>query len=259
MWSAAAHHPELLKVAVRTFVPSVSEFLRIKSQFLNGIMMATSPEGIVHIAVDKIAIQQMSYSGLGPMAGGPLGGWSQVNGGIDSRWNAENICRKIDLLSPYLRQARITNLDFSVLLTEGSRSLVYLDPPFFGVSDSLYQYSFSEVDHRRFMKSLRHSEHDWLLSCNDRPEIRELCAFSHMERIDAVYSASKQRTHELLISPPDRNRTIVGYNPVALAAWHGIWCRVRSRHRPQSQPCIAFGRGCVSVVWSFVSPVTHGF
>jgi site-specific DNA-adenine methylase len=135
LWWSVAHHPEMLKIAVRAFVPSALEFRRIKAQFLNGNIIPSSPAEIVRVAIDKIGIQQMSYSGLGPMAGGPLGGWSQVNGGIDSRWNAEKICRKIDLLSPYLRRARITNLDFSVLLAEGTRALIYLDPPYFGVGD----------------------------------------------------------------------------------------------------------------------------
>jgi DNA adenine methylase len=95
MWMAAAHHPEMLKQAVRSFVPSVSEFARIKQQLLAGVATPSSPVEIVRLGVEKIAVQQMSWSGLGQMAGSPIGGWEQLAGGIDSRWNAEAICQKI--------------------------------------------------------------------------------------------------------------------------------------------------------------------
>jgi hypothetical protein len=98
----------MLKAAVRDFVPSVSEFYRIKSKFQAGIMVPSSPQEIVRVGVEKLGVQQMSCSGLGQMAGGPLGGWSQVNSGVSSRWNPENLCRKIDLLSPHFRLAQIS-------------------------------------------------------------------------------------------------------------------------------------------------------
>jgi DNA adenine methylase len=218
MWMAAAHHSDLLKAAVRKFVPSVSEFYRIKSQFQAGIMVLTVPQEIVRVGVEKLAVRQMSFSGLGQMAGGPLGGWSQLNDGVSSRWNAEKTCRKIDLLSPLFRRANITNLDFSDLLEEDTRSTLYLDPLYWNVGNGPYQHSMSEVDHFRLRNLLRHSDHDWWLSYNDVPEVRALYSFASIERIDATYSTSKRRTHELLISLPNRNRTVVGFNPAALAA-----------------------------------------
>ena len=218
MWTAASRFPEQFKEAVSAFVPSVEEFARIKQRLLAGIVTPISASEIVRVAVDKVAIQAMSWGGLGPMAGSPMGGWKQLKGGIASRWNAQAICRKIDMLSPFLRTARITNLDYTVLLQEGGRALVYLDPPYWHVGNTLYQHAFETGDHYRLWHLLRCSDHDWFLSYNDLPEVRELYSFADIRCIDATYSTSKRRTHELLITRPVRNRTLVGYCPQALAA-----------------------------------------
>jgi DNA adenine methylase len=218
MWTAAANYPEMLKQAVRDFVPCVSEFARIKSQFRAGIAKPTAAHDIVRFGVEKIGVQQMSRSGLGQMSGGPTGGWGQLNGGIGSRWNPARICQKIDLISHCLRCARITNLDFASLLDDDTPATIYLDPPYHEVGDKLYQHSLSHLDHVRLSELLRYSEHDWLLSYNDCPAIRELYAFAQIRQIKATYSNSRRQTHELLISRVCNNRTVVGYRPTALAA-----------------------------------------
>jgi DNA adenine methylase len=216
MWTAAARYPELLKAAIHSFVPSVSEFERIKSEFLSGIATPTSPKDIVRIGMEKIAVQQMSYGALGQMAGGALGGRAQKVGKVESRWNADGICRKIDLISPCLSEVHITNLDYSLLLMDDTPASYYLDPPYYGVGDSLYQHSFSELDHMRLSQLLRRTN-NWLLSYNDCPAIRELYSFAQIERIETTYGTVKRRTNELLITPPNKNRVVIGYQR-ALAA-----------------------------------------
>ena len=44
---------------------------------------------LVRVARDKLALQCMSFSGLGVKSHGPLGGWAQRNQGIASRWSPE--------------------------------------------------------------------------------------------------------------------------------------------------------------------------
>jgi site-specific DNA-adenine methylase len=219
MWLATTQYPEMLKRKVRAFVPSVEAFDAIKSEFLAGIAVPVVPNQCVRIAVQKIALQQMSFSGLGQMAGGPVGGRAQKNGGIDSRWNPTTICKKIDFFSRLLRPARITNGDYSALLSDDRRAKIYLDPPYVTVGDKLYQHSLSMADHIRLSQLLRDCDHDWLLSYNDCPQVRDLYAFAQIERVETAYSTRRYHvSHELLISPPGRNRSLVGYRPTALAA-----------------------------------------
>ncbi len=104
LWLAIASHADDLKQAVREFQPSVEEFRRIKAGFLsNGPILATD---VVRIALDKLAIQAMSFSGLGVMSNAPVGGWSQRNSNVGSRWLPETLCKRIDLISPHLARAR---------------------------------------------------------------------------------------------------------------------------------------------------------
>ena len=208
LWLAIASHADDLKQAVREFQPSVEEFRRIKAGFLsNGPILATD---VVRIALDKLAIQAMSFSGLGVMSNAPVGGWSQRNSNVGSRWLPETLCKRIDLISPHLARARVTNTDFSGMLCDDGRAAVYLDPPYYGAGPELYQHSFAPADHLRLRNLLRHTSHDWVLSYDDCPQIRDLYSFAHIEELEVTYSVSKaRRTRELLIYPRHRNRSFL--------------------------------------------------
>ena len=217
MWKAASEHTKAFKQGVRSFTPGVSEYERIKRRLLDGIVMPTSTNEIVRTGVEKLALQKMSWSSLGQMAG-PRGGWKQRTASIGSKWNAEDICRKIDLLSPSLRGAQFTSLDFADLFTDDTEpTWYYLDPPYWEVGNRLYQYALSDADHVRLRDLLFHTEHHWILSYNDCPEIRGLYDFADIEQMEVSYTMRRaRRTHELLITP--RNRIVVGYRASLLAA-----------------------------------------
>ena len=205
LWQAVAHHSYELKRAIREFNPSVAEFRRIKSDFLSGA--PTTASKVVRVACDKLAMQAMSFSGLGVMSHSPVGGWSQHHPTIGSRWLPESLCRRIDLISPLCARARVTNLDFASMLTDDTGASIYLDPPYYHAGPGLYQHAFTAADHLRLRDLLRHTGHDWLLSYDDCPQIRDLYSFAVIEAVEVTYSVSKsRRTRELLISPPYRNR-----------------------------------------------------
>jgi DNA adenine methylase len=204
LWQAVAHHSCELKEAICEFIPSVSEFRRIRSDFLTG--PPTSASKVVRVACDKLALQAMSFSGLGVMSHSPVGGWSQHHPTVGSRWLPESLCRRIDLISPHFARARVTNLDFESMLSDDGCAAIYLDPPYFRAGPELYQHSFSAADHLRLRNLLRHTGHDWLLSYDDCPAIRDLYSFACIEEVEVTYSVSKsRRTRELLISPRHRS------------------------------------------------------
>jgi DNA adenine methylase len=208
LWQAVANHSCELKQAISEFVPSVDEFRRIKSDFLTGA--ATSSSRIVRVARDKLALQAMSFSGLGVRSHSPVGGWAQHSPAIASRWLPESLCKRIDLISPHFARARVTNLDFTSMLSDDACAAIYLDPPYYRAGPELYQHSFSPADHLRLRDLLRHTGHTWLLSYDDCPAVRELYSFAHIEEVEVTYSVSKsRRTRELLISP--RHRSFIAF------------------------------------------------
>jgi len=219
LWTSIIRYPAQLKELILDFRPSVESFHNFRTQLLK---MSNSPKGreaIVKTGFRKLAIHQTSYSGLGTMSGGPLGGETQLSRyKINCRWSPESICKQIDALHRQLSEIEIkrnecTAFDFINLVEDESQpALLYLDPPYFVKGNGLYQYGLTVRDHERLARALRRTKHQWLLSYDDCPEIRELYGWAVIEPVVVTYgltgklhreSGERQaRTKaELLISP----------------------------------------------------------
>jgi DNA adenine methylase len=100
----------------------------------------------------------------------------------------------------------IERLDYGDLLRRYDRegTLFYLDPPYFGVEADYGAELFSPAEWDRLAGLLRGLKGQWLLSLNDRPEVRALFAWARLEEVEVGYSVSGgtgTRARELLISP----------------------------------------------------------
>jgi DNA adenine methylase len=152
--------------------------------------------------MEKLAIHQLSYSGLGTKSGGPLGGEKQNSDyKIDCRWSTDSICRKIfaahSIIARHeIRTGGCTCLPFDALIHTPGEAFLYLDPPYFVKGDDLYQIKFSSDDHRRLAQSLLTTSHHWVLSYDDCPDIHNLYAWAHREPVIMKYSitATKDET-----------------------------------------------------------------
>ncbi|KKL03797.1 hypothetical protein LCGC14_2622550, partial [marine sediment metagenome] len=80
-------------------------------------------------------------------------------------------------------------------------ALVYLDPPYFEKGGQCYKHSFSEEDHVRLATALRDTHHQWVLSYDDCPEVRDLYSFARIQELPVNYSiAGSVPNVELLIT-----------------------------------------------------------
>jgi DNA adenine methylase len=202
LWTSVIRYPEAFKARVEEFKPSVEEFYSIKEELTECDKMPYHEAEIVDIGFKKLAIHQISYSGLGTKSGGPLGGAKQKSKyKIDCRWSPEYIRKKIDKLHGQFSDIDIhdnacTNLDFTELIKDNNqKSLIYLDPPYFDKGKDLYQHSFTKDDHVRLSTALRYCNHAWVLSYDDCPDIRYLYDWAEIEILDVNYSitATKDR------------------------------------------------------------------
>lgn len=161
----------------------------------------------------------MSFSGLGTMAGSPIGGKDQVdkNGKlkkytINCRWTPETLVKNIWLANKYLNSVCdahsygiCTSHDYvNVLEHIYNESFVYLDPPYFGMGEQLYQQSFTIEDHKYLSHKLQLRK-NWLLSYDNHPEIRKLYDWANIEEIPIKYTITNntEQCKELLIFPKD--------------------------------------------------------
>lgn len=97
---------------------------------------------------------------------------------------------RIERLHDRLAGVVIENLDWLAVLDRYDRpgTLFYLDPPYWGSEGDYGSGVFIRGDFQRMADRLRAIEGRFLLSINDRPEIRELFAWADMEAVKTTYS-----------------------------------------------------------------------
>lgn len=204
LWNSIKSRTEHLKLCdmVDTFTPSVDCYHRFKEEDgqkdLDPIM----------VGFRKLALHQMSYSGLGYKSGGPLGGKGQANSlySISCRWRPENLIADIIRLHKLLSrsQIKITCKDFSILIDDDPKAFLYLDPPYYDKGGELYKFSMSDADHARLATVLRYGKNSWVLSYDNHPFIRDLYQeWAYIYELNVHYSIAtgqNRKNKEVLIS-----------------------------------------------------------
>ncbi|SRR5258707_8250407 len=199
LWHTIHHDSDYLKELILSFTPSTESYAYFLDCLEKQLLSNTE------IAFMKLAIHQMSYSGLGTLSG-PIGGWKQLGDyGIGCRYNSKLLCNKIDQYNNLMLGNKIilSNLDFSEIEYPDD-CCVYLDPPYFRNSNQLYSIHFKNEDHIRLCNFLHSSSFQWLLSYDDCPEIKDIYNWANISEISFTYtlnSFTNNRRTELLICP----------------------------------------------------------
>jgi DNA adenine methylase len=210
LWTAVLRFPAALQARIAEFQPSVAAFDEMKAALLAATAFPDTQEGILSLGFQKLALHQISYSGLGTRSGGPLGSRGQNSRyKIDSRWSPQRLCPQIDkyhrlFAASDVHSGGCTCLDFADVITDDSRrAILYLDPPYYHKGDALYQVGLSTADHARLAALLRTTPHPWVLSYDDCPEVRQLYDWAMVGAVPVTYSlAGARHRRELLIVPP---------------------------------------------------------
>jgi DNA adenine methylase len=201
LWESVANHVDELIRLVMDFVPTVDAFYDFKEYFLD---LNEVPTDIAECGFKKLALHQISYSGLGVKSGGPLGGKKdneKAKYPINCRWSPEHICKKILEIHLNIKKIRITNLNFPDMFIEDVPAFLYLDPPYYVKGTELYHHSFSDSEHIQLAKLLQHTNHEWVLSYDDCLEIRKLYEWANIEVLSANYTINTSTSKtELLIT-----------------------------------------------------------
>jgi DNA adenine methylase len=209
LWTTVIQNPIELQSLVQGFTPCVAAYREFKESLLSpGAFLTEAQRGF-----RKLALHQMSFSGLGVRAGSPIGGWDQTGSyKIGCRWHASNIAGKIEKLHQLLKgrclQDRCTMLDAIQVIEappgdEGAQVALYVDPPYVQEGAALYQFGYDSQDqHRQLAESLRKSSYRWVLSYDDDPLVRELYAPFQIQEASWAYTINSQENNagkELII------------------------------------------------------------
>ena len=118
---------------------------------------------------------------------------------------AGRIRRRIRVAHRRLQGVKVERLDWHECIRRYDRpfTLFYLDPPYWGHETDYGKGLFAREDFARMADLLRVIKGRFILSLNDRPEVRELFAGFAFEEVTTRYTAqpkASRRAAELLIS-----------------------------------------------------------
>tara|TARA_R100000482_G_C5114117_1_gene142158 strand:- start:340 stop:1254 length:915 start_codon:yes stop_codon:yes gene_type:complete len=115
--------------------------------------------------------------------------------------------KKLANISQIIQPWRITNQDYRDLMeTPGEDVFVFLDPPYL-IKDMLYgkdKEMHTSFCHEAFVKACKDTPHNWMITYNEHPWLREQFADFHMENFEFRYSLAhrkenKNKKEELLV------------------------------------------------------------
>jgi DNA adenine methylase len=100
--------------------------------------------------------------------------------------------KRLQGIDALLAGTSITNLDYQEIVEEnGNNVVMFLDPPYFSATKSaLYGKNgklHTSFDHHRFAQVMKHSKHQWLITYDNSPFIRELFQFANIKEWNLVY------------------------------------------------------------------------
>lgn len=149
---------------------------------------------LLEAAWSMLIVNRLSFSGI--YYANPLGGLQGSREQLLSRWNTQEICRRIRIIHAMSDAIVVLNQDACDLIEEAywyHDSTILVDPPYFKQGKKLYRYYYEEEDHRRLnflLESLFKGfpGADILLCYDDVPFIEELYTYPKIERIDRAFS-----------------------------------------------------------------------
>ncbi len=122
-----------------------------------------------------------------------------------AKLTAARLRRLVSRAHRRLQGVHIERLDWRTFLRRHDKpfTLFYIDPPYFGHENDYGKGLFEREDFARMAELLRGLRGRFILSLNDRPEVREIFSGFQIEAVETLYSPnarSTRRVGELLIS-----------------------------------------------------------
>jgi len=223
LFRVARDHPDALAAEFDLCIAARDQFIRL---------IETPPETLTDIrrAARWTYLQRMSFGGKPAHLATP----GQMGPSVHhpSRLSGPKMARLIRATHARLQGVHIEQLDWAQFIPRYDRpfTLFYLDPPYWGHETDYGRGVFTRNDFTRLAEMLRGIKGRFILSINDRPQIREMFGWAHIEAVETRYSANaraNKRVSELLISGDEKEGRQSG-------VMHGNW-RAQFRSGTQDQ------------------------
>lgn len=215
-WYSVLNHSDELCSLIETVDLTVDEWLKQKQ------IQRSSDVTILELGFSTFFLNRTNRSGI--IDGGVIGGMDQSGKWkINARFNKVELVKRIEKIVRYKDRITLYNLDAIDLIKNilpglPSKTLVYLDPPYYKKGQDLYQNHLSHQDHENLASLIKNLENVlWLLTYDNIKPIHDL----YMDLRKIVYSinysaASKYSGSEIMIFS-DRLRVPIVDNPIKVS------------------------------------------
>ncbi len=141
-------------------------------------------------AVRFFVLNRITFSGVVES-----GGYSQM--AFIGRFTESSI-ERVAKLGTLLEGIKITYLDYHEVLSSGGKEVfTFLDPPYFKATKSkLYGKNgilHTGFNHNEFMLAIKQSNHSWLITYDDSPEIRQNFSFANIYEWELQYGMNNYK------------------------------------------------------------------
>jgi DNA adenine methylase len=194
LFRVVQRHPDELVRALR---------LELTSRAGHDRLIKVDPGTLTDVerAARFLVLRRLTFACLDPHPGGF--GTSKISPKL---FDAGETTRRIEALHRRLDRVTIECLDFDRCLAtyDGPQTFFYLDPPYWGATRYYKEAGFTQADFPRLAHALERLKGRWLMSLNDKPEVRKLFARFRIRPVEGRYSAhhakGRIKSAELLIS-----------------------------------------------------------
>lgn len=175
----------------------------------------------IHMNIEQYSLEEIGFATFflnrtnrsGILSAGVIGGKNQDgNFKIDARFNKKDLISRIELIAKYKNRIKAYNEDALALMSKinntfNKKTLVYYDPPYFEKGKLLYHNFYTHDDHKSLATFIRNTNHPWIVTYDNVPEIKNLYFGEDYAEFDISYYAHMKRP---------KGKEILFYNNIKL-------------------------------------------
>lgn len=194
-WKCAVDHSDELIARVRKAHVTLDEWHAQRA-----VQASKSTASVLDLGYSTFFLNRTNRSGI--LTAGPIGGKGQSGKWrLDARFNKAELIRRLESISALRTRIHVTRLDALTFIDRRSsmlpttKTLMYLDPPYFDKGQDLYMNAYEPEDHARIAQVVHQKlTLPWLISYDDQPQIRGLYQSATRLCYRLRYSASVTRS-----------------------------------------------------------------
>lgn len=171
------------------------------------VLTSMDEHSVLDVALATFFLNRTNRSGI--LKAGVIGGKAQAGKWkLDVRYNKEDLTKRIKMIGRYRDRIHVYNKDAVAFLDDlvpilPSKSLIYLDPPYYEKGSGLYRNFYNHEDHVRIAKKLESVNLPWIVSYDDVQPIKEIYSNYRQDEYVLSYTAQdKRKGSEVMIYGP---------------------------------------------------------